>query len=217
MIKKKVLIVGFGSAGKRHASNAVLLGYQVVIVTFINQSKFPCYSSLEQAIIKEEPQYAIIASPTYRHVSELKICRSYNIPCLVEKPLSTTEVNLNLKDNDSPTDTRYFVAYLMRYHPLVKKLKLDLPSIGRLYDANLSSGQYLPWWRPDSDYRKCYSAFAEQGGGVLLDSSHEIDLINYLFGDVSALTAVSEYSRQPCPSKSCRRRRCGAARTRASS
>lgn len=43
-------------------------------------------------------------------------------------------------------------------------------------------GQYLPDWRPDSDYRESYSAKSRLGGGVILDLIHEIDLAQFFFG-----------------------------------
>ena len=43
-------------------------------------------------------------------------------------------------------------------------------------------GQYLPEWRPESDYRKSYSSFPDKGGGVDLDLTHEIDYMIWLFG-----------------------------------
>ena len=52
-----------------------------------------------------------------------------------------------------------------------------------MYFAEIEVGQYLPSWRPLSDYRESYSARKEQGGGAALDLSHEIDYMRYLFGD----------------------------------
>jgi predicted dehydrogenase len=52
-----------------------------------------------------------------------------------------------------------------------------------LYFAEIEVGQYLPLWRPLSDYRISYSARKELGGGVALDLSHEIDYMRYLFND----------------------------------
>ena len=37
-------------------------------------------------------------------------------------------------------------------------------------------------FRVKSNYLKSYSASKSKGGGVLLDLSHEIDYINWLFG-----------------------------------
>jgi predicted dehydrogenase len=190
-LPKTCLIVGFGSAGQRHAQNASTLGFDVIIVTSGKPSLYPYYPNLRSAFEKENPQAVILASPTSRHTDELKECVAHSVPCLVEKPLTIGFSEFQSQIGDPPPQGNYRVAYCLRYHPMVQKLKSEISSLGPLYDASLVFGQYLPWWRPNTDYRQCYSAFIDQGGGVLLDSSHEIDLIHYLFGDVLSLTAVS--------------------------
>ena len=53
-------------------------------------------------------------------------------------------------------------------------------------------GQYLPLWRPGSDYRLGVSANRALGGGVLLELSHELDYLRWIFGDVDWVQASLE-------------------------
>ena len=46
-------------------------------------------------------------------------------------------------------------------------------------------GQYLPAWRPSRDYRETYTAQSAQGGGILLDASHEIDYVRWIGGEIA--------------------------------
>ena len=55
---------------------------------------------------------------------------------------------------------------------------------------NVYAGQYLPHWRPNIDYRDSYSSKKSQGGGVLLDLSHEIDYLNWLLDGTEEVMAV---------------------------
>ena len=48
-------------------------------------------------------------------------------------------------------------------------------------------------WRPSRDYRETYTAQASQGGGILLDASHEIDYVRWIAGDISGVFARAEH------------------------
>ena len=56
-----------------------------------------------------------------------------------------------------------------------------------MISVNVNCGQYLPTWRPDSEYQNSYSAKKVDGGGVLLDLSHEIDYVQWLFGKINEI------------------------------
>ena len=63
-------------------------------------------------------------------------------------------------------------------------------AIGKVLSVRCEIGQYLPSWRPDSDYRKGVSARRELGGGVLLELSHELDYLCWIFGKVDWVKAT---------------------------
>ncbi len=52
-------------------------------------------------------------------------------------------------------------------------------------------GSYLPDWRPWQDYRDSYTASRELGGGIILDGSHELDYVSWLFGAPADLTCMA--------------------------
>ena len=77
------------------------------------------------------------------------------------------------------------VGYQMRFHPVLRWIKkgLDAGRWGKLMFLRAQLGQYLPDWRPWQDYRSSYTGKRSQGGGVLLDSSHELDLARWFAGE----------------------------------
>ena len=76
---------------------------------------------------------------------------------------------------------KVFVGYNLRFHPVIKKLKKEIKN-KKIFNVNIQNSSYLPSWRKNNVYTKTSSAKKALGGGVLLDISHELDFIRYLFG-----------------------------------
>jgi predicted dehydrogenase len=178
-------VVGAGSIGSRHQRILKQLGHQVSVVSA--NSADADFRSMSDALERESFDYVVIASQTSQHVTDLSalINNRFSGRVLNEKPLF--EKLHTLEDNNFSFAA---VGYNLRFHPAIVWLKDTLPKLGKLSSANFYVGQYLPTWRPDSDYRKSSSARDISGGGVLRDLSHELDLVQYLFGDWQQLTAV---------------------------
>lgn len=180
----KVLIIGYGSIGRRH--HEVLLKSQIVkeiyLVTKQKIEEQISFKALEDISDLNVYDYFVIASETNKHFVQLHYLeeRVVGKVILCEKPLFETKKALHVKNNS------VFVGYVLRFHPLLQKLKVCLKD-ATILSANVMCGSYLPHWRTNIDYRDSYSAKKDQGGGVLLDLSHEIDYIQSLFGKVIAL------------------------------
>ena len=84
------------------------------------------------------------------------------------------------------------VGYNFRFYPPLQAMRQALVEgcIGRLISLRAEAGQYLPDWRPGSDYRQGASARRELGGGVVLELSHELDYIRWLGGEVESVGAL---------------------------
>lgn len=78
----------------------------------------------------------------------------------------------------------------MRFHPLLQKISSMLKEEDAPISVQIKCGSYLPSWRPGTDYRQSYSASKDKGGGVLLDLSHEIDYMQWLFGKVDTIVSL---------------------------
>ena len=61
--------------------------------------------------------------------------------------------------------------------------------IGKIYSIRCDVGQYLLNWRTNKNYSKLVSAKKHLGGGVLLELSHELDYIRWIFGEIEWVTA----------------------------
>ncbi|CAN0605670.1 unnamed protein product, partial [Ectocarpus sp. 12 AP-2014] len=115
-----------------------------------------------------------------------------NIPVLIEKPLCARLSELkaiNLQERQVGMG----VAYNLRYMPAARIVKtlLDDAAVGSISTAFAEVGQYLPDWRPDSNYREGVSASKALGGGALLELSHELDYLSWFFGPFSRVLGVT--------------------------
>ncbi len=179
---KKVLLIGYGSIGKRHAINLKDIGIKPYILT-----KYP--DDLDVIFLRDIEEikdvnidFCIIATPTAKHLDDLKRCFTLsNIPrkILIEKPLECSYLRgKEIKDIAKKYDINIFIAYNMRFlnvFSVIKKFIKEQKDTIRI--VNVVAGQDLREWRPYKDYTKSYSAHRNQGGGVDLDLSHEIDYI----------------------------------------
>jgi CMP-N,N'-diacetyllegionaminic acid synthase len=175
----KVLIIGYGSIGRRHYE--VLSGFkEIKIIDIVTKQKLNAqksFLSLERVDALESYDYFIIASETNKHYEQLSYLEKHlsNKIIFCEKPLFEADKNLLIEKNS------VYIGYVLRFHPLLQRLQ-ELLKEEIVLSANVACGQYLPTWRPNTDYTKSYSASKAQGGGVLLDLSHEIDYVEWLFG-----------------------------------
>lgn len=182
----KALIIGYGSIGKRHREILSGMGIEVSVLTRRGGSEQCFYSGYEDAFADNKFDYVVVSTETSNHGDALKELERVNFSgtVLVEKPLFTNKTEAGVKNT-----LDIYVAYNMRFSPLVKKLT-ELIRGEELISVVAYVGQYLPDWRPDSDYRNSYSARKSKGGGVLRDLSHELDLLLWLLGPVTSHTTT---------------------------
>lgn len=143
-------------------------------------------NNLEEVKSLDEFDYFVISSETHLHQQHLSYlnqnCSNKLIFC--EKPL----FHKLLKFQDLKNTVG--IGYLLRFHPLIQKLKENI-SNKHVITSNFYCGQYLPTWRKGRHYTKGYSANKNKGGGVLLDLSHELDLIHWLLGPIESQVSIS--------------------------
>jgi predicted dehydrogenase len=184
----KVIVVGFGSIGKRHVDNLISLGIKDVVLCRSklvgNRLNLKEINNIEN-ILDFNPNFVIISNPTALHFSILKFLIKNNINFLCEKPLvHSKEEWLSIKSSLHNYEGFAKVVFNLRFHPCIIKVKelLNGNRIGKVNFARFFVGQYLPDWRPNSNHLESYSASKEMGGGVVMDLVHEIDIAEYLLG-----------------------------------
>ena len=197
---KRVLIVGYGSIGKRHARLVRdLFPYAKITILRHKVSKKIKYQYVDYCVtnlidaIKFKPQIAVIANPASLHMNIAYPLAKLGVHLLVEKPISnSTKDVLKLVSICKSKKSILMVGYNLRFLESLKKFREVLKKniIGKILSIRSEVGSYLPSWRPDLDYKKSVSAIKELGGGVLLELSHDIDYLVWLFGNVKWVSST---------------------------
>lgn len=134
------------------------------------------------------PEAAIISTPATDHLRKALPLANNGVPLLIEKPVGTGfELSSDWKELVHLSEqTLVAVAYPLRHDPCASFMQdaLNAGLIGKLVEADFHCGSWLPDWRSGLDYRSCVSARRDQGGGALLELSHELDLAQFLLGAI---------------------------------
>ncbi len=177
--KIKILIIGYGSIGKKHLKVLRNIKYKKEIF-ILSERNFTNKIFVNRYAIKNlNPDYIIICSKTSSHLRDVKFIEKTleKKIVLIEKPI------FNKLNKFKPSKNKYFVNYQLRLHPIIKKLK-EIASNKKILNLQVSCNSFLPAWR-NTEYKKSYSSQKRLGGGVLLDLSHELDYILWIFKNVS--------------------------------
>lgn len=194
----RVLIVGLGSIGQRHLRLArqLLPSADIRVLRHQHCENIPvladgCFSKLEDAI-KFLPQVTVIANPASLHLHVAIALANAGSHLLVEKPLASELVGVNeLLECCKARNLILMTGYNLRFLPSLQKFRdlLHKNTIGRVLSVRCEIGQYLPNWRPGSDYSQSVSARRSLGGGALLELSHELDYLIWIFGEIDWVSA----------------------------
>ncbi len=184
---RKIIFVGLGQIARRHIT-ILQQHFPCEIFALRTLGKTPCdipgVHELHHwdEVSQHAFEAAFITSATFLHIPQAIECACRGIPLFIEKPLGSSLERLdNLLLEVETRRLSTFVAYPLRFHPLVLKLKRLLEG-KRILHARMIFGGYMPNWRTKRNYRRSYTVFHEQGGGVILECSHELDLAAFLFG-----------------------------------
>lgn len=188
-MSKKILIIGKGAAGRRHLKILKSLNKKLIIKIISSRQVFSFRRKLEINKIKKfAPDQIILASPSTEHRKFILMFEKnfINKIILVEKPLldKYQKFSTNLKN-------KYFVGYNLRFHPVIQFIKNYLKKKKYFYIEVLCN-TYLPEWRKNIDYYKTVSSQKNLGGGVLLELSHEIDYVKWIFGNIRIISIFNK-------------------------
>jgi len=192
---RRILIVGWGSAGKRFAKTVKCLRPEAQILVLPNrpgdssnsQSKSWDFSFVNdwESAIRAEPQVAIIANPAPYHFSAARELADLEIDMLIEKPAASNFEDAHHLAGLLGNRSDVMIGYNLRYLPSMQEFRknvLRLAEVSEFMHLDVQAGSDARAWRPESELRETVSVNQALGGGVLNELSHELDYLSWFFG-----------------------------------
>lgn len=204
MSNYKIAFCGLGSIGKRHLRNVceylnqkgntfTIDLYRSKVGSDVPLDIRPLVTSIYSYddIAESNIMYDVVfvTNPTSVHYDTIQKFKHRTKSFFIEKPVfDKTDIETSLFEELK--DTICYVACPLRYSAALQYVKQNI-DFSKSFSVRAISSSYLPDWRSGQDYRKCYSAHRDMGGGVGIDLIHEWDYLTWLFG-----TPIETYSIQ---------------------
>ncbi len=169
---RRYIVIGSGSIGRRHHENIAALGAESTLLPWRGLDA----RSLERKL--QDAAGAVIATGTDVRLELVELCARFDTAIYVEKPLAFRSSGLeSLLKAAKPVAGRSVAGFMLRYHPAIIALVQDPVEAFRF---GMEVGHDVRRWRQGWSFSDSYAARPE-GGGVLLDLCHEIDMATCLF------------------------------------
>lgn len=170
-------IIGFGSIGARHFKILKKSNFFENIYIVSSRIKKKNFFNNINNLLDKKIDYFVVCNETHKHFETFNFIENNfsNKIVMIEKPLF--HQNKFIKNYNNT----YYVGYNLRFNPIVIFAK-NFFSNKKVFYLDMYCKTFLPNWRIGRHYRNIYSSSKNKGGGVLNDLSHELDLMNYLFG-----------------------------------
>lgn len=153
--------------------------------------KSRCFESLEGLLKEESVDLVALATPTGYHPAQAIAAAEAGAHVLTEKPLGTClQSAQTMVERVAYLKRRLFIVKQLRYHPLFLAVRdaVERGRFGRLHTI----GMQIFWTRPQAYYDEAPWRGTRQldGGALMNQASHYVDLLDWLFGPVAEVHAI---------------------------
>lgn len=195
----RALVVG-GGIGLRHLSNLQTILPNVELRLLSTHSDISHANKTIELVEDLEaarlfhPQITIVANPATYHAQVISHLASTGSAFLIEKPIAASLADAEvIKEQSLLFSSIVMVGYNLRFSHSLNFFKdlIDQEMYGEVVTVQADVGQDLRTWRTEVDFRNSVSAQKSLGGGVLLELSHEIDYLSWIFGDLQYIQSIT--------------------------
>lgn len=152
------------------------------------------YEDAEKMLDTEKPDGIFIGTRCSTHTQYALLAAKYNVPVFLEKPVCTTEEDLEKLKTLMPMNDKFVISFPLRMCYMTQCVKkiIDSGRIGKIEhvqaynNVNYARGYYHKWYKDEN----------ETGGLLLQKATHDFDYINYLLGDNKPVKICAMKSKQ---------------------
>ena len=192
----KILVVGCGSIGQRHAR--LLAEREDVAVSLCDTDAGNLDAALKDApgaatfgqhqdALADGPDAVFVCTPNRLHAPIAMEAMEAGADVFCEKPIADqVEAGESMVDASDRTGRLLHVGYVMRMHPMTKFMRemVDRGAVGQLVSGRAMVGTYYTLQCARTPYR------LEESNALIYDYTHELDFMALFFGSPHAVVAT---------------------------
>jgi len=201
--KIRVALVGCGRIAQRHFEAVASHGERMQLVAVCDTDRaareaaaastgVPAYASLGAMLSECDADVVVLCTPSGQHAAQTVQVAAAGRHVITEKPMATrwADGKLMVEACDA-ANVRLFVVKQNRRNATVQLLKqaVDQKRFGRIYMVTLN----VFWSRPQSYYdgARWRGTWEFDGGALMNQASHYVDLLDWLIGPVESVQAYT--------------------------
>ena len=200
--KIKIAVIGCGRISIKHFESINFHNSDFLLVAVCDINKeiadevgkkydVPSYTSIEDMLINHKLDICSLCTPSGMHSSQTITLANNKINVITEKPMATNWIDgLNMVESCNKNNVKLFVVKQNRFNSTLQELKQAIQEkrFGKFYLVQLN----VFWSRPQSYYDSAdWRGKRETDGGALMNqASHYVDLAEWLIGPVAEVQAM---------------------------
>jgi len=195
----RIAVVGVGLIGQRHvelisesshAELAAVVDPDPRAADVARVAGVAWHPTLDDLLASDEPDGAVIATPSDLHVVHALACIQAGVSVLVEKPIATTVADaLRVAEAAEAHRVPLLVGHHRRYSPILVAAR-EIVRSGTLGDVVAVVATTV--FAKPADYFEAGPWRQQAGGGpILINLIHDIDALRMLVGEIAAVQAMA--------------------------
>lgn len=206
--KLKIAVVGCGRISKSHFASieehkkdielvAICEIEPALLNEFSQKYKVPAYRDLSQMLENEVLDLVALCTPSGMHSDQTILSAKHKVHVITEKPMATRWIDgIRMVKACDEAGVRMFVVKQNRCNATIQLLKRATieKRFGKIHMVHIN----VFWTRPQSYYDQgsgWRGTWEFDGGAFMNQASHYVDLLDWLFGPVEKVQAMTSTTR----------------------